>query len=59
MQIGIRCRIRHRVAILDYIVKKDATAMLDGLAKSLVTVMPDLIRHPELFEITGFGLPPE
>ena len=29
---------------------------LDELVKSPNTVMPDLIRHPELIEITGFRL---
>jgi hypothetical protein len=33
--------------------------MLDGLVKSLEIVMPDLIRHPERIEITGFRLSPE
>jgi hypothetical protein len=31
----------------------------DGLVKSHFFVMPDLIRHPELTEITGFRLSPE
>jgi hypothetical protein len=31
----------------------------DELAKSLETVMPDLIRHPELFEFAGFRPTPE
>jgi len=31
----------------------------DGLVKSPKNVMPDLIRHPEHIEITGFRLPPE
>jgi len=30
----------------------------DGLVKSNETVMPDLIRHPEPLEITGFRLSP-
>ncbi|MEA1947656.1 MAG: hypothetical protein U9N83_10200 [Thermodesulfobacteriota bacterium] len=29
---------------------------VDGFVKSPNTVMPDLIRHPELIEITGFRL---
>jgi hypothetical protein len=31
----------------------------DELVKSLETVMPDLIRHPEFYEFTGFRLSPE
>jgi hypothetical protein len=31
----------------------------DGLAKSNKFVMPDLIRHPEHIEITGFPPSPE
>jgi len=36
-----------------------AFAKGDGFVKSQKTVMPDLIRHPEHIEITGFRLPPE
>jgi len=32
---------------------------VDGLVKSPLIVMPDLIRHPEPIEFTGFRLPPE
>jgi len=32
---------------------------LDGFVKSPIIVMPDLIRHPEPVEFTGFRLPPE
>jgi len=32
---------------------------VDGLVKSNETVMPDLIRHPEALDITGFRLSPE
>jgi hypothetical protein len=32
---------------------------IGGLAKSLIFVMPDLIRHPENIEVTGFRLSPE
>jgi len=32
---------------------------LDELIKSSKTVMPDLIRHPEVIEFTGFRLSPE
>jgi hypothetical protein len=32
---------------------------LDGFVKSPLTVMPDLIRHPEPVEFTGFWLSPE
>jgi len=32
---------------------------IDGLVKSLKIVMPDLIRHPERIEFTGFRLSPE
>jgi len=31
----------------------------DGFVKSPLIVMPDLIRHPEPVEFTGFRLPPE
>jgi hypothetical protein len=31
----------------------------DELVKSLGTVMPDFIRHPELIEFTGFWPTPE
>jgi hypothetical protein len=31
----------------------------DGLVKSPKTVMPDLIRHPEVIGFTGFRLSPE
>jgi len=31
----------------------------DKVVKSLLIVMPDLIRHPEPIEFTGFRLPPE
>jgi hypothetical protein len=30
---------------------------IDGFVKSPRIVMPDLIRHPELIEFTGFRLP--
>jgi hypothetical protein len=33
--------------------------LLDGLVKSPKPVMPDLIRHPEVIEFTGFRLSPE
>jgi len=32
---------------------------IDKVVKSLLIVMPDLIRHPEPIEFTGFRLPPE
>jgi len=32
---------------------------IDGFAKSPRIVMPDLIRHPEHIELTGFRLSPE
>jgi hypothetical protein len=32
---------------------------LDALVKSPKIVMPDLIRHPEVVEFTGFRLSPE
>jgi len=32
---------------------------IDGFVKSPKTVMPDLIRHPEIIEFTGFRLSPE
>jgi hypothetical protein len=32
---------------------------IDGIAKSPKFVMPDLIRHPENVEITGFRPSPE
>jgi hypothetical protein len=32
---------------------------IDGLVKSPNTIMPDLIRYPELIEITEFRLSPE
>ena len=32
---------------------------IDEFVKSPKTVMPDLIRHPKLIEITGFLLSPE
>jgi len=35
------------------------TPNVDELVKSLEIVMPDLIRHPERIEFTGFRLPPE
>jgi len=34
-------------------------SIIDELAKSLKTVMLDLIQHPEAFEITGFLLSQE
>ena len=34
-------------------------AKIDNLVKSPKTVMPDLIRHPEVIEFTGFRLSPE
>jgi len=34
-------------------------AKFDNLVKSPKTVMPDLIRHPEVIEFTGFRLSPE
>jgi len=33
--------------------------LFDGFVKSPKFVMPDLIRHPESTEITGFRLSPE
>jgi hypothetical protein len=43
---------------------KRRTSNIDGLVKSQISscpdfVMPDLIRHPEHTEITGFRLSPE
>jgi hypothetical protein len=38
---------------------KKAAPIVDGLVKSPLIVMPDLIRHPEPIEFTGFRLPPE
>jgi len=35
------------------------TIKIDGFVKSPIIVMPDLIRHPEPVEFTGFRLPPE
>jgi len=35
------------------------TSNIDELVKSPEIVMPDLIRHPELIEFTGFRLSPE
>jgi hypothetical protein len=35
------------------------TFKLDGFVKSPRIVMPDLIRHPEQIEFTGFRLSPE
>jgi len=32
---------------------------IDALVKSLKIVMPDLIRHPERIDFTGFRLSPE
>ena len=32
---------------------------VDSFVKSPKTVMPDLIRHPEVIEFTGFRLSPE
>jgi len=32
---------------------------VDGFVKSPKTVIPDLIRYPEVVEFTGFRLPPE
>jgi len=32
---------------------------LDGFVQSPIIVMPDLIRHPEPVEFTGFRLPPD
>ena len=32
---------------------------IDALVKSPIIVMPDLIRHPEVVEFTGFRLSPE
>ena len=40
-------------------IKKIEFINFDKLVKSPKTVMPDLIRHPELIEITGFRLSPE
>jgi len=36
-----------------------STFIIDDFVKSPKFVMPDLIRHPESTEITGFRLPPE
>jgi hypothetical protein len=38
---------------------KSSIINLDGFVKSLRIVMPDLIRHPEHIEFTGFRLSPE
>jgi hypothetical protein len=35
------------------------SVIFDKLVKSLEIVMPDLIRHPERIEFTGFRLSPE
>jgi len=47
---------RYRVQGIGY---KVLTLNLDELVKSPEIVMPDLIRHPELIEFTGFRLSPE
>jgi hypothetical protein len=38
---------------------KTLTASVNSFVKSPQIVMPDLIRHPEAIEITGFRLSPE
>ena len=38
---------------------KNSLFLIDGLVKSPKTVMPDLIRHPEVIGFTGFRLSPE
>ncbi|WP_319523744.1 hypothetical protein [uncultured Desulfosarcina sp.] len=38
---------------------ENSKANVDGLVKSTKLVMPDLIRHPEHIEITGFRPAPE
>jgi hypothetical protein len=38
---------------------KNSHSRFGGLVKSPEFVMPDLIRHPEHTEITGFRLSPE
>jgi len=37
----------------------DFSSKIDEFVKSPLMVMPDLIRHPEPVEFTGFQLPPE
>jgi len=39
--------------------RKPEPINVDKLVKGTKTVMPDLIRHPELIEINGFRLSPE
>jgi hypothetical protein len=39
--------------------KKSGFSDVDGLVKSTKLVMPDVIRHPESIEITGFRPAPE
>ena len=39
--------------------KRKEAVKFDGLVKSPRIVMPDLIRHPEPIEFTGFRLSPE
>jgi hypothetical protein len=38
---------------------KWVASIFDKLVRSPKTVMPDLIRYPEIIEFTGFRLPPE
>ena len=42
-----------------YTDKNASTSKLDAFVKSLKTVIPDLIRGPEVVEFTGFRLSPE
>jgi hypothetical protein len=48
-----------RKASRDFNVFQGTNINLDLIVKSLKTVMPDLIRHPEVLEFTGFRLSPE
>jgi hypothetical protein len=56
--------IRRHPSVLSLDLRVPFTAFYDKkktfkIPKSFRTVMPDLIRHPELFEITGFRPSPE
>ena len=45
--------------VVDKFTKERVKQIIDNLVKSSKTVMPDLIRHPEIIGVTGFRLSPE
>jgi len=61
--LGVKILIKHIIILTWHLIPGKQTfyecIIFDGFVKSLEIVMPNLIRHPERIEFTGFRLSPE